>query len=250
MNAKALNSKNSPETPGSTKKTRGKKLDPRANPWVSKIVGHDKVDPSTLTKNPLNFTVHPQAQREALRSVIKEVGYLASVTVNKTTGRIINGHARVEQAIAAGQPTIDVEYVALTEEEERTALATFDALGAMAGRDDERVRELLASVQTDEVPILVLLEQISPSPGAAPPASGPGSDSPPPSIPDMELQPYEHYDYVLVLARTTHQWHQLCEALDIEPRVDSSAAPSTTMKKVGLGRCIDATRLLQKLEPQ
>lgn len=106
------------------------------SPWKNKIVGHALVAPAELLANPLNFRVHPQAQREFLRAVIEEIGFIRSVTVNKLTGRIIDGHERVNQAKEAGQPLIEVEYVELTEEQERKALATFDAIAALAGLGD------------------------------------------------------------------------------------------------------------------
>lgn len=64
--------------------------------------------------------------------------------------------------------------------------------------------------------------------------------------PQMESQPLEGYDYVLVLARNTMDFKALCEALDIGP----VKFPPRGMKKecsIGLGRCIDARRVLTKL---
>jgi len=54
------------------------------------------------------------------------------------------------------------------------------------------------------------------------------------------------YDYVLVLARNTMDFKSLCEALDIGP----VKFPPRGLKKecsIGLGRCIDAKRVLSKL---
>src|SRR3990172_7824098 len=86
--------------------------------WSSKIVGHDRVAPDQLLANPLNFRRHPQAQRDALRDAIAEVGFIRSVTVNKTTGHLLDGHERVWQALQSEQPFIDVEYVELSAEDE------------------------------------------------------------------------------------------------------------------------------------
>ena len=58
----------------------------KPNVWRSRIVGHDQVDPESLVANPHNFRKHPLEQRDALSAAISEVGFVRSVTVNKTTG--------------------------------------------------------------------------------------------------------------------------------------------------------------------
>lgn len=116
--------------------------------WESKIVGHDRIPPDQITANPLNFRTHPQAQRDALRDAIEEVGFIRSVTINRRTGNLIDGHERVWQALTSEQPLIDVEYVDLSEEEERLALATMDPISEMAKVDSEILGDLLNQVQT------------------------------------------------------------------------------------------------------
>lgn len=59
--------------------------------------------------------------------------------------------------------------------------------------------------------------------------------------PDMELQPFEHYDYVLVLADNVQDWEWLVDRLGLE-RVNAS--PIAAKKKIGLGRAIRAGRLI------
>ena len=50
-----------------------------------------------------------------------------------------------------------VLYVDLDPDEESLVLATLDPIGAMAGRDDEKLRELLAEVTIDDAGLLALL---------------------------------------------------------------------------------------------
>jgi len=133
--------------------------------WRSRIVGHEAVDPETLTGNPLNHRKHPQAQRDVVRDSIAEIGFVKSVLVNKTTGYIVDGHERVWQALDAKetQPGIlvDVEYVELSEEEERKALAILDASTGMAEIDDDKLAELLAEVSTSSDAINTMLKSVS-----------------------------------------------------------------------------------------
>jgi len=115
--------------------------------WKSRIVAHGIVAPGSLVANPLHHHTHPAKQSELLAASIGEVGFLRSVTVNKTTGNLVDGHERVEQAIKSKQRYIDVEYVELTESEERLALATLDEIGGMATIDPEKLEKLLAELQ-------------------------------------------------------------------------------------------------------
>jgi hypothetical protein len=112
--------------------------------WRSRIVAHGRVDPRELTAHPKNWRRHPESQVKALDAAISGVGFIRSVTVNRLTGRVVDGHLRIERAIAQGVEAIDVEYVELTEAEECTALATLDPIGELATRDDAALRELAA----------------------------------------------------------------------------------------------------------
>jgi hypothetical protein len=69
--------------------------------WRNRITETAEVDPATLVPNPKNWRTHPRAQLDALAGVLGEVGWVADVLVNSTTGHVVDGHARVELALAA-----------------------------------------------------------------------------------------------------------------------------------------------------
>lgn len=140
-----------------------------AHAWKSKIVGHDRVAPDQLIANPLNFRKHPQAQRDALRDAIAEVGFIRSVTVNKRTGNLIDGHERVWQALTTEQPLIDVEYIDLSEEDEKKALATMDPISEMAQVDGAALDLLLRDVQTGSEALQTMLAELAADAGIIPP---------------------------------------------------------------------------------
>ncbi len=129
--------------------------------WKSKIVGHAKVAPDQLVANPLNFRTHPMAQREALAAAIEEVGFIRSVTVNQRTGNLIDGHERVWQALQGEEPEIDVEYVDLSEEEEKKALATMDPISELAQVDSAKLDELLRDVNTGSAALQEMLSDLA-----------------------------------------------------------------------------------------
>lgn len=44
-----------------------------------------------------------------------EVGWVAEVLVNRTTGNVVDGHLRIELALARDEPTVPVTYVELSD---------------------------------------------------------------------------------------------------------------------------------------
>ena len=136
---------------------------PRA-PWRNRIVGSGDEDPTQLLANPRNWRTHPGPQRDALRGSLVEIGWVQQIMVNRRTGFVVDGHARVEEAISAGAPTVPVLYVDLSDDEERVVLATLDPIGAMAQEDSERLTELLAELSVGDAGLQALLDTLAPAP--------------------------------------------------------------------------------------
>ena len=117
--------------------------------------------PEDLLANPMNARRHPAEQRDVLRASLEELGWIAPVVVNDRTGFMIDGHARVEEAITEGTPVIPVVHVELDPDEERLALAVFDPITNLAIYDQERLDDLIASILTDSEPLNALLASLS-----------------------------------------------------------------------------------------
>lgn len=129
----------------------------------NRIVGSGDEAPDQLVANPLNWRIHPQAQQRALRGSLESVGWVQQVMVNKRTGNLVDGHARVEEALSRGEASIPVLYVDLEPEEEALVLATLDPIAAMAGQDDQKLRELLADLTIEDAGLAAMLEDLAPS---------------------------------------------------------------------------------------
>jgi DNA modification methylase len=119
-------------------------------PWDTRITGYADVDPRTLKAHSLNWRTHPAHQREALQAALREVGWIQNVIVNKNTGTIVDGHLRVDLAIEEGATVVPVTYVDLTPDQEKAALASYDAITILAGLDEARYERLIADIQTDD----------------------------------------------------------------------------------------------------
>lgn len=127
--------------------------------WRNRIVGEALVDADDLVDNPLNFRRHGEAQQSAMSGALVELGWIQRVVVNRTTGRIIDGHLRAELARRKGQQ-VPVVYVELTEDEERIALATIDPIGALADTDQAALDELLDSLDVEDPALAAMLSEL------------------------------------------------------------------------------------------
>jgi DNA modification methylase len=129
--------------------------------WRNRIVGTDVVNPKTLVPNEKNFRRHPNRQVAALEGSLDEIGWIAPVTVNRLTGRMLDGHARAELALRQGVSQVPVQYVELDEHEEALALATLDPIGAMATHDAGALDALLNEVNTGSAALQELLNEVA-----------------------------------------------------------------------------------------
>lgn len=141
--------------------------------WRNRIVGYEpEVDPEQLLANPSNWRLHPGDQRDALRGSLASVGWVGAVMVNVTTQHVVDGHARVEEAIGNGS-TVPVLYVELEPDEEYLVLATYDPIAAMAATDHEQLGALLSELELDtDVGLAHLLTSLEAEVANAPQASG------------------------------------------------------------------------------
>jgi hypothetical protein len=129
--------------------------------WSNRIVGYEpEVEPDQLTAHPLNARRHPGRQRDALRESLGRVGWVDVVKVNTRTGNVVDGHARVEEALTKGG-TVPVLYVELEPDEERFVLATLDPISAMATYDAEVLTDLMDGLTVDSEALAEMLGKLT-----------------------------------------------------------------------------------------
>lgn len=128
--------------------------------WRNRIVGEGEEDPRELIPNPGNWRRHPSAQAAAMTGALDQVGWVQRVLVNKRTGRMVDGHLRVELALKRGEERVPVLFVDLDEEEEKLVLASLDPLAAMAERDGQKLQGLLGDVTVDSAELARMLKAL------------------------------------------------------------------------------------------
>lgn len=135
------------------------------NTWRNRIVGYGDAPPEELVPHPLNWRSHPESQREAVNDSLDSVGWVQDIIVNKRSGFMLDGHLRVEEAMAAGEETVPIKYVDLAEAEEAQVLATLDPMAALAEADAPKLQALLTKFETERAGLLSLLEKTTDAAG-------------------------------------------------------------------------------------
>ena len=116
--------------------------------WQNRIVGEGEVAAGELVAHPQNWRKHPKEQAAQLAAGLGGVGWVQRVIVNRRTGRMLDGHLRAELARRQGEATpVPVVYVDLSEDEERTVLATLDPIAGMAIADEATLAGLVRSIE-------------------------------------------------------------------------------------------------------
>lgn len=94
--------------------------------------------------------MHSDGQKAALDGVLSRIGWVTGVIENVRTGNLIDGHARIGQALKKGKSeSIPYTQVDLSEEEEKQILLLLDPIGAMATADEDLIRQLMNAVNLD-----------------------------------------------------------------------------------------------------
>lgn len=132
------------------------------NWWQNRIVKYGEQPANQFLAHELNARRHPGKQRDALRGSLNAVGWVAPVIVSAKTGKILDGHARVEEALSQSEespvPFVEVD---VSENEERTILATFDPITGLATYEREALDALLREVDTGEAALQEMLSELA-----------------------------------------------------------------------------------------
>lgn len=128
----------------------------------NRIIGLDYIPANQLLANPNNPRRHPAKQREALRGSLETLGWYDAVIMNRQTGYLIDGHARVEEQLTVDEhATLPVLVVDMSPEEEAQALASHDWISQMATYDAQVLDDLLREFNSDDQRVTEMLAEMA-----------------------------------------------------------------------------------------
>ena len=151
-----------------------------------------RVPADQLQPNPKNWRKHPEAQANALRGVLAEVGIASAVLARETPEgglMLIDGHLRTETLHNAEIPVLVLD---VSEEEADKILATFDPLGAMAESDADALRALLEEVETGSQELADMLTALAEDAGVFNAAEAMAPD-----LADGDREPFQQMTFTL-----------------------------------------------------
>jgi len=122
-----------------------------------------RIKASELIPNPKNWRSHPQAQQDAMRGILAEVGWADACLVRETPDGpiLIDGHLRADISPDQEIPCLVLD---VTEEEADKILATHDPLAAMAEASEQALGELLAQIETESDALQEMLDGLAAEP--------------------------------------------------------------------------------------
>lgn len=206
------------------------------------------IEAGSLTENPLNWRKHSQEQLQTVRELLTDpdVGWAGACLYNERTQRLIDGHAR--RSVVDPRTPIPVLVGNWSEEAEKKILATLDPVGMMATGDVDAYQALIDQVSAQSLWERDLLHNTMATlsnQAAEDDDQGEAAEQQQSTLPQMECQPFERYDFIMLMFRNEQDFQQACERLEIK-KVEVLYPGGRT--KVGLGRVIDGPRVMRLLE--
>jgi ParB-like chromosome segregation protein Spo0J len=172
-----------------------------------------RVPASQLQPNPKNWRTHPEAQANALRGILAEVGIAGAVLARETPEgglMLIDGHLRAETLQNVEVPVLVLD---VDEAEADKLLATIDPLGAMAEADADKLRELLEEVETASEDLANMFTELAEEAGII------EKDDDEPAVKQLDNRPPPKMAWALI-AIPVVRFGEIAEQLEAIGRVD------------------------------
>jgi len=144
-----------------------------------------RVRASELQPNPKNWRTHPDAQRDALRGILAEVGYADALLVRELPDgalQLVDGHLRAETTPDSLVPVLVLD---LDEQEADKILLSLDPLSSMAEVDLQQLDDLLKSCPFESPQVTEMLAQLERDAKAVPPSWDQPNDANEVFIPEL-----------------------------------------------------------------
>jgi hypothetical protein len=142
-------------------------MNPDLPPTVrNRIKAHVRVRAGDLVPHELNPRLHPEAQRQALAALYRDIGFSRSLLAYELPDgrlKLIDGHLRQD---LAPDMLVDVEVLDVNDAEARALLLSIDPLTQLADHDQEVLAKLRGLTQTSSDALANLWDAVGRS-GAA-----------------------------------------------------------------------------------
>ncbi len=176
----------------------------------NRVVGLEYVKAKDLVENEKNVKLHRKGQRDLFHKVLEKIGFAGAMVAYKNSeGKLVlvDGHMRVEEV---GRDTeVPVLVLDLDETEADFLLGSYDQIGYLSGKHDEKVEKLLDDLKVDETLESLLKEiyNLSPENGKVEKKEQPKYEI----VPDFD----EGYDALIIFCKREFEWAKLQTELNL-----------------------------------
>jgi len=177
------------------------------------------MSPRTIVTTDMNWKKHPSLQREAWLSFLAEVGWVGALLYNRTTGHLLDGHMRLQDALEGNFESIPVLVVSLDEMTELKVLALLDRIGTLFEARKNMMEKLADMVQTKAANLQALLgSRDSMFDVGEVGDNGRSSKKRKKDFPGaISLVPGARYDYVMLIFRREVNFNAACDHFGVKP---------------------------------
>ena len=198
--------------------------------------------------NPKNPRIIDRKKQMALKKSLTRWGNVGVLVWNERTGMLVGGEQRLKLLKKEGVKKTSVVVVDLPEEEERALMVELNNRFSQGDWDVEKALQQIKEIEVkmpdvyDDMAFSGLRTELEMEVKKAL-----ATYKEEEGIPEMEIMPYEHWDYIVLVFRDSRDWLRAAELFGIRKEKVMTASGKS---KVGLGRVIKGERLLELMEKE
>lgn len=210
-----------------------------------------KVNPAPY--NPRQRLTPNDHEYQTIKNSVKDFGLVELPVWNKRTGNLVSGHTRVDILKADGEKASLFVVVDLPLEKEKALNITLNNPNVAGKWDEVGLANLLREIEQgmpdlyDGLDMAPLTQEVDlPLRGGMEEAEEPEMEE---GIgpPDMELLPYEHYDYIVLFFKDSRDFLAAADHFGLQ----KVKVPGYVGKKtIGLGRVVDGGQYVKRLQEE
>lgn len=211
-----------------------------------RTISVDELKPSAYNPRVDLLPDDPRYQR--IKRSLDRFGLVSPLVWNERSGNLVGGHQRLKILKAEGATEVDVNVVDLDDNDEKALNLVLNSPDIEGEWDKTALDKVLGELEASapdvfdemELNLLNRLEIETDAELAAKAEKEAKEDEPEPTGPAaMELLPYEHYDYVVLMYRDSRDF---LAALDHFQLQKVRVPDFVGSKKIGLGRVLDGAK--------
>jgi hypothetical protein len=204
--------------------------------------------------NPRKRLTPNDHEYQVIKNSMKEFGLVEVLVWNKRTSNLVSGHTRMDILMAEGEKSGPCVVVDLPEDKERALNITLNNPHVSGSWDDVALANLLREIEQgapdmyDSLDMAPLTQEVD-----LPLRGGMDDTEEEPDLeegigpPEMELQPYEHYDYIVLMFKDARDFL----AAQDHFKLKKVAVPGFVGKKtIGLGRVVDGGAYVKRVQAE